>query len=71
MISDREDGMRINQELKGEMGVYTHLYEQSEANALTQIQTLSEAAVYGRAESEQEARVATRNSEESHEASRR
>ncbi len=63
--------MRINQELTGEMSVYTQRYEQFEANALTQIQTLREASVYWRAESDQEARVAARNSEQSHEASRR
>ena len=71
VINDLQEGLRINQELRGEMGVYTQRYEQSEAKAVTQIQTLREAAVYWRAESDQEARVAARNSEQSQEASRR
>ncbi len=71
VINDRENGMKVNLELRGELCSSAQRYEQFEADAKTQIQRLNDAANYWRAESEQEARVATRNSERSNEAMQR
>ena len=71
VLSDRENGMKVNLELRGELCSSAQRYEQFEADAKTQIQRLNDAANYWRAESEQESRVATSNSEQSNEAMQR
>ena len=69
--ANRAQGMQANRELREEMRCYTRQYVQDEETTRSQVQNLSEAAVYWRAESEQEGRVAARHSEHSKEVAQR
>jgi hypothetical protein len=71
VVKYREHSMLINQELRGELNLCGQRYQQFETNASAQIQTLNNSASYWRAESEQEARSATLNSEQKQQASHR
>ncbi len=69
VVKDREHSLMINQELRGELNLCGQRYQQFETNASAQIQTSNNAASYWRAESEQEARRASLNSEQNQQTS--